>query len=85
MSARIIVNPDQGTNLGKFSAARSPKPFFSVRTMSIGAYCLRWNLGRMRMRVVNQGKPRTEARTAGSDSDSDIDSLQTCTPPELAD
>jgi hypothetical protein len=26
------------------SAARNPKPFISVLTISIGAYCLRWNL-----------------------------------------
>ena len=32
------------TYLRRSSAARSPKPFFSVCTMCIGAYCLRWNL-----------------------------------------
>jgi hypothetical protein len=82
MSARILAYPDKRTNLGKFSAARSPKPFFSVRTMSIGAYCLRWNLEAVKTRDL---KPRTRPRTVGFDSDSDIDSLQPCTPPELAD
>ena len=31
-------------HFGKFWAARSPKPFISVLTISIGAYCFRWNL-----------------------------------------
>ena len=30
--------------LGRSAAARSPKPFISVLTISIGAYCLRWKL-----------------------------------------
>ena len=50
VGAGSIVDRDKGTNLDKFSAARSPKPFFSVKTMSIGAYCLRWNLETVRRR-----------------------------------
>ena len=44
VNARNAVEAGKRTNLDRFSAARSPKPFFSVRTISIGAYCLRWNL-----------------------------------------
>ena len=44
VSVRDTWKVGKRTSLVRFSVARSPKPFFSVRTISIGAYCLRWNL-----------------------------------------